>query len=318
MYAYVVRRFILAVLVVFLVSVIVFLMARILPGDPILMIVSRAQMGTMTTEQIEKIRHEFGLDKPMVEQYALYVNGIFHGDLGTSIYYRLPVSTLLAKRVPVTLYLGFLSLVLSTIVGILLGMISALRRGKTMDVLVTVFANVGVTIPIFWLGIMLIYAFGLKLHWLPVMGFTSPFTDLAQSTRQIIMPVICLSLFGVGAVARQTRSSMLEIVRQDYIRTAWSKGLAERTVVFRHVMKNGIIPIITLTGVHVSTILGGSVLVETVFNILGMGRLMVDGVNGLDYAVIQAVVLTIAVFVTLTNFVVDLSYGWIDPRIRVQ
>ena len=315
---YAIRRFILAIIVIVLVSAIVFLMVRLLPGDPVLMVVSRSQIGTMTPEQLAQTRQEYGLDRPLYVQYLSYMGNIFHGDLGISMYYRLPVATLLAQRIPVTLYLGVLSMILSNVLGVLFGIISALRRGKNLDLFVTIFANIGVTIPIFWLGIMLIYLFGLILHWLPVMGYTSPFTNFWQSTRQVIMPVICLASFGIGSVARQTRSSMLEITRQDYVRTAWAKGLPERLVVFKHVLRNGIIPIVALFGMGVSTILGGSVLVETVFNIAGMGRLMVDGVNGLDFPVIQAVILCIATCVTLVNFITDLSYGWIDPRIRLS
>jgi peptide/nickel transport system permease protein len=233
------------------------------------------------------------------------------------MYYRLPVANLLKARIPVTLYLGLLALLVSSILGILLGMISALRRGKAIDVLVTIVANIGVTVPIFWLGIMLIYIFGFTLRWVPVMGYTSPFTDFWLSTKQIIMPVICLSSFVLGAIARQTRSSMLEVNRQDYIRTAWAKGLSERLVVIKHILKNGMIPVFTLTGIEVSQLLGGAVLVETVFSILGMGRLVVDGVLGLDYPIVQAVVLFMAVFVTFVNFIIDISYGWLDPRIQL-
>jgi peptide/nickel transport system permease protein len=185
-----------------------------------------------------------------------------------------------------------------------------------MDLAVTLLANIGITIPIFWLGIVLIYIFGLQLRWLPIHSFVWPFEDFWLSIRQTIMPMACLIIFSVGAVARQTRSSMLEVIRQDYIRTAWAKGLRERVVVFRHVLKNGLIPIVTLSGMQVPQILGGQVLVETVFNINGMGRLAVESVFSLDYAVVQAIVLLTAILVVLANFVVDVSYGWLDPRIR--
>ena len=298
-------------------SIMVFLMVRLLPGDPIVMFISRTKLGSMTPGQIELARHQFGLDKPLTLQYLSWANGIIHGNFGKSMYYYLPVSTLLKARIPVTLYIGALSLIFSNVLGVLFGMISALRRGRAIDTFVTVLANIGITIPIFWLGIMLIYIFGLKLNFLPVMGYTSPFTDFWQSTRQLLMPVACLSIFGIGAVARQTRSSMLEVTRQDYIRTAWAKGLSERVVVFKHILRNGIIPVVTLSGIEVSQLIGGDVLVETVFNISGMGRLVVDGVMGLDYPVVEAVVLCMAFFVTAINFMIDVSYGWIDPRIQL-
>jgi peptide/nickel transport system permease protein len=317
MIAYVVHRFLLAILIIFLVSILVFLLVRLLPGDPMLMVVSRSALGSMTEGQLEQARHEYGLDKPLVQQYGDWMNGVLHGEFGKSMYYHVPVAELMKNRIPVTLYLGILSLVISNVVGILLGMTSALRRGRAIDTLVTILANIGITIPIFWLAIMLIYVFALKLSWLPVMGYTSPFTDFWQSTRQLIMPVFCLSIFNVGAVARQTRSSMLEVNREDYIRTAWAKGLSERVVVLRHVLRNGIIPVVTLSGLGASMLLGGAVIVETVFNIMGMGRLVVDGVLGLDYSIVQAVVLFMAVLVTAVNFIVDVSYGWIDPRIHL-
>jgi peptide/nickel transport system permease protein len=177
-------------------------------------------------------------------------------------------------------------------------------------------SNIGITIPIFWLGIILIYVFAVKLDLLPVCGYISPFQDFWMSIRMIIMPVVCLAVFTIGAVARQTRSSLLEVTRQDYIRTAWSKGLSERLVVFRHILKNGFIPVVTLAGMQLSNILGGEVLIEQVFNIPGMGRLAVDAIMSLDYAVIQGVVLLITIMVVLVNLLVDISYGWLDPRIR--
>lgn len=317
MIAYVIQRFLLAILIIFLVSIFVFLLVRLLPGDPILMVVSRSALGSMTEGQLEQARQEYGLDKPLFQQYGDWMNGVLHGELGKSMYYRVPVAKLMKERIPVTLYLGILALIISNIVGIVLGMISALRRGRAIDTLVTILANIGITIPIFWLAIMLIYVFALKLSWLPVMGFTSPFTDFWQSTRQLIMPVFCLSIFNAGAIARQTRSSMLEVKQEDYIRTAWAKGLPERVVVLKHILRNGIIPVVTLSGLGASMLLGGAIIVETVFNIAGMGRLVVDGVLGLDYSIVQAVVLFIAVLVTIINFIVDISYGWIDPRIHL-
>jgi peptide/nickel transport system permease protein len=316
MFAYIVRRCIQAVFIIIIVSIMVFLTMRLLPGDPILMYMSQDQVGALSKEQIEATRHEFGLDKPLYMQYVDWLVGIAHGKLGRSVGYRMDVSILIARRAPVTLYIGLIAFVIGNAIGIFLGVVSAIRRGRTTDLVVTILANIGITIPIFWLGIVLIYLFALKLGWLPVCGFTSPFDDFWLNIRQIIMPVFCEAIFSVGAVARQARSSILEVVRQDYIRTAWSKGLRERTVVFRHVLKNGLIPIITLTGMQLSQIIGGAVLIETVFNIAGMGRLAVEAVQSLDYAVIQAIVLLISGMVVLINLVVDISYGWLDPRIR--
>ena len=180
------------------------------------------------------------------------------------------------------------------------------------------FANLGITTPAFWLGILMIYLFALKLGWLPTQGYTPPFEDFWLSTRQLIMPVICLALAPVAGLTRQTRSTVLETIQQDYVRTAWSKGLTERVVVMRHIVKNAFIPIITMLGLQVAAIFGGSVLIETVFNVPGIGRLMVDAVFSQDYQIVQASALIAAIVVTLANLSVDIAYGWFDPRIRFQ
>jgi len=277
---------------------------------------TRQDSQKLTEEQIQEARHKFGLDKPMVLQYVDWIDGIFRGDFGISLNYLEPVNQLLAERIPITLNLGILAFVIGSVVGVSAGVIAALRRGKAIDTLMASLSYIGIAIPIFWLGVLLIYFFGLELRLLPMFGYTSPFTDLGENIRQLILPVFCLAVTPVASLARQTRSSMLEVIRQDYIRTAWSKGLRERSVVMRHALKNGLIPIVTLMGISLSYILGGSVLIETVFNIPGMGRLSVDALLGKDYAVIQAVVLIVAAMIVLANLLVDLAYGWLDPRIR--
>jgi peptide/nickel transport system permease protein len=185
-----------------------------------------------------------------------------------------------------------------------------------VDTILTVLANFGITVPIFWLGILLIYFFGLYLGWLPIQGYTSPFEDFSLSIQKLIMPVTCLVLFPLAGTTRQTRSAMLEIIRQDYIRTAWAKGLTERTIIIRHAVRNGIIPVVTLAGMGIPMILGGQVVIETVFNIPGMGRLAVNALFSQDYAVTQGVVLIMSTIIVLSNLLVDISYGWIDPRVR--
>jgi peptide/nickel transport system permease protein len=226
------------------------------------------------------------------------------------------VGRLISERLPVTIHLGALALMISAITGIFFGVICALRRGKWIDSVITIMANIGITVPSFWIGILLIYVLSLQLNWLPTYGYTSPFDDFWLGTRQLIMPVFCLSLFSIASLTRQTRSSMLEVVRQDYIRTAWAKGLKERRIVIKHTVKNALIPVITTLGMQVGLVFGGAVLIETVFNIPGMGRLMKDAVFGHDYQVVQAGVLIIAIVVVITNILVDISYGWFDPRIR--
>ncbi len=318
MTAYIVRRLLLGILVLLLVTILVFLVMRLLPGDPLTLFISQSQMasGQLTMEQLQQLRHEYGLDQSLFLQYTNWLGGIFHGDLGKSIFYTTAVSTLVKERMPITIYLGAMAFVFSAVLGIFFGVICATRRGTWLDGLVTVLANVGITVPSFWIGILLIYVFSLEVHWLPTGGFVSPFTSLGESLRRAIMPVFCLSLFSIASLTRQTRSSVLEVVRQDYIRTAWSKGLRERAIVFRHTIKNALIPVITILGVQISLIFGGAVLIETVFNIPGMGRLLTQAVFQHDYMVIQGGVLIIATVIVLSNLLVDISYGWFDPRIR--
>jgi peptide/nickel transport system permease protein len=317
MTTYIIRRLLMAVVVLVIVSLIVFFVVRLLPGDPLVIFMGQqAGAGSMTQEQLEHLRAEYGLDKPLMVQYFNWVTGVLHLELGTSIYYHEDVGRLLLDRFPVTLHLGLLAFALTNILGVLMGGLAAIRRGTWIDTVATTVANIGITIPVFWLGILMIYLFGLRLKWLPIAGYTSPLDDFWLSTKQAIMPVICLATTGMAYIARQTRSSMLEVIRQDYIRTAWSKGLSERTVITKHALRNSLIPVITLMGIGLSLVFGGSVLVETVFAIPGVGRLLVTSVFAQDYVVVQSGTLVIATIIVLSNLIVDMFYGWLDPRIR--
>jgi len=304
------------ILVLLIVTVIVFLMMRLLPGDPILMYLTSSDLEEITQEQVDIIRHDLGLDRPLFVQYIDWIGSVATGDLGTSIIHRGKVVDDIKRRLPITLHLGGLAFIISIVVGIPMGVIAAVRRGTWLDNVLTSLGNLGITIPVFWLGILLIYAFGLKLDWLPVFGYTSPFKDFWANTQQIIMPVFCLAVPAIASAVRLTRSSMLEVMRQDYVRTAWSKGLSERVVIMRHALKNGLIPVVTLKGMTLAAIVGGSVLVETVFSIPGMGRLAVEGLFSQDYAVVQSVILVAGTIILATNLLIDLSYGWLDPRIQ--
>jgi peptide/nickel transport system permease protein len=316
MTTYLIRRLVMAVIVIFVVSLIVFFAMRLLPGDPVSMLITPSQSREYSEKQMAQLKHEFGLDRPMIVQYGIWINGIFHGDLGISIVDRTPVVHGIFKCLPITLQIGLLAFIIGIIIGIPAGILCAVKRGTFIDTLVTTLANIGITMPIFWLGLMLMYFFSLYLRWLPVMGYTSPFTDFWMSTKQLIMPVICLALFPIASNARQTRSSMLEVMRQDYIRTAWSKGLKQQLVIFRHALKNGLIPVMSFTGIGLSMIIGGTVIIEQVFNIPGMGRLMLTAIIAHDYPYVQGIILIIACTVTLVNLLIDLASGWIDPRIR--
>ena len=316
MTAYIIRRMILAVIVLLLVSIFVFLALRLLPGDPVLMYMSASSVQQITEEQLDLVRHEFGLDKTLPVQYFDWIGGVLHGDFGTSILNKSPVMQEILKRLPITLYIGVLAFIVAIIAGIPAGVLCAIRRGSWLDNVVTTFANLGITVPVFWLGIILIYIFALYLKWLPVMGYTSPFTNFWLSTKQLLMPVFCLAVGPLAGNARQARSSMLEVISKDYIRTAWAKGLRERSVILRHALKNGLMPVVTLSGIGVGTILGGSVLIEQVFNIPGMGRLAVTSVMNQDYPYVQAIALIMAASVVFANLLVDISYGWLDPRVH--
>jgi peptide/nickel transport system permease protein len=317
MTTYIVRRLLMAILVLILVSLIVFFAMRLLPGDPLVIFMGRmAEGGSLSELQMENMRHEFGLDKPLMVQYVNWLGGVVHGDLGTSIYYHESVGALMGRRFPITLHLGITAFALEILLGITMGVIAAVKRGTWIDTTATTLANLGVTVPQFWLGILMIYLFGLTLGWLPIAGYTSMGDNFWMSWKQLIMPVACLSITGMAFTARQTRSAMLEVIQQDYIRTAWSKGLSERTIIIKHALKNSLIPVITVLGMGLSMIFGGSVLIETVFAIPGIGRLMVSSIFAQDYIVIQSGTLILAAIVILVNVLIDISYGWLDPRIR--
>jgi peptide/nickel transport system permease protein len=313
---YIIRRIILAFTIIILATILIFLGMRYLPGDPILMLITSTEQREFSEQKLIELRHQYGLDKPLIVQYFDWVHDIFRGDFGISITDQRPVSEEIIRRLPISFHLGIIAFIIGNLLGILAGVICAIRRGKWIDTVITTLANIGITLPNFWLGMILIYTFAFKLHWLPIMGYTSPFDDFWLSTKQIIMPVFCLALGPLAGVTRQARSSMLEVLHQDYIRTAWSKGLKERAIVTKHALKNGLIPIITLGGMALGHIIGGSVLIESVFNIPGLGRLSVTSILNQDYPYAQAIFLIVAIAVVFSNLFVDIAYGWVDPRIR--
>jgi peptide/nickel transport system permease protein len=312
---FIVRRLIMAVVVIFIVSLISFFLLQLVPGgDPV-----RAMLGLDATQQeVDAMRHEMWLDRPIFTQYLHWAGNALHGDFGKSLRYREDVTGIIMRRLPVTFHISLLALIIAAVFGIAGGVISAVKRGSALDQTISVLANGAVAIPIFWLGILGIYLFGLTLEWLPIQGYTSPMTDFWLSMKKSIMPVVCMSLPTLALMTRQTRSAMLEVVRQDYVRTAWSKGLTERKIIIKHALKNALIPIVTLFGIAMSYLAAGSVLVETVFNVPGMGRLLVGAVIDKDFVVVQACVLIIGIIISIANLAVDISYGFLDPRIRYQ
>ncbi len=313
---YIIRRLFHAVVIIILVSLAVFIIVRQLPGDPVEMLVSQNVMVTLTEEQIEEVQHDMGLDRPVLVQYVDWLGDVVRGDFGESIMHNYDIGQELLSRVTISLLIGLSAFVVSFIVGSLLGIISAIRRGKFIDNLVTVIANIGITAPQFWVGILLVYLFGLKLEILPIYGYTLPWENFGMCVKQSIMPVFCLALGPIASTTRQMRSSVLETLGEDYIRTSWAKGLNEKKVILRHVIKNSLMPVITLQGIILRLIIGGAVVVETIFVIPGIGKMMVDAMLSNDYPVIQAVTLVMTLIVVLSSLIVDLLYGWIDPRIQ--
>ncbi len=309
---YILKRLGISVIVIFLVSVISFTLVHILPGDPAVL-----ALGSEASDvDIAAFREKYYLNRPVVEQYFRWITGVLQGDLGDSIAYSRPVLTCLAERLPRTISIGLPALIISSAVGILSGIVSAVKRGAFIDNLITFLNTIGLGAPQFWLGIVGVYVFGMKLGWLPLSGYVAPSEDFGEYIYYGFMPILILSFSLLASVARQTRSNMLEVINQDYIRTARANGLVERSVVYKHALKNALIPVITTIGLQVRVVVGGSLMVEQVFNIAGIGTLIVSAINGRDYMVVQGCVFVISVFTVMVNLVIDLLYGLVDPRIR--
>jgi peptide/nickel transport system permease protein len=312
---YILQRLLIGLLLAWIASTIVFIGMRLLPGDPLEIYLAQSQ-SQMTEDHLRYLRHQYFLDRPLIVQYGIWLNGFIHGNMGQSIYYHENVSSLFADRLPITLNLGLIAWLLVGICGIGLGILAAVRTGYFVNTFIRGFMNIGSAVPAFWLGIVMIYIFGLKLRWLPIGGYTSPLENLSLNIRQIAMPAVCLSIPGIAVVARQMRASMLEVIRQDYIRTAWAKGMTEKTVIFRHAFKNSIIPVLTILGAGMGMMIGGAVIIETIFAIPGMGRLIATSILSKDYVVIQSGTFILGLVMVIANLLVDIAYSWCDPRIQ--
>jgi peptide/nickel transport system permease protein len=300
---YIIRRLLLMIPVLMGVSLIVFSLVRLIPGDPAELLLGE----DYTQEAAEELRAEWGLDKPIYIQYLIFLKQPLRGDLGDSIRSGRPVTQELSERFKNTVQLAILALILASVIGISAGIIAGTRPFSLIDSLTMVGAVAGVSMPVFWLGLMLIYLFAVNLNWLPAVGI--------GGIRHLILPGITLSAFTMATIARQSRSSMLEVMEQDYITTARSKGLTESGVIRRHAIKNAMIPIITVQGVMMGRLLGGSIVTETVFAYPGMGKLLIDGIVGRDYPIVQGTILLYALSFSMINLVVDLIYVFFDPRI---
>jgi peptide/nickel transport system permease protein len=280
------------------------------------MLVAQNSTQEWTPEMVEELRRSKGLLDPLPIQYIRWFSQMVRGDFGVSLMHNYNIGEQLQSRVIVTLLIGLTSFLIGLVVGPLLGIISAIRRGKWVDNIVTVFANIGITAPQFWVAILLIFLFSMRLQLLPIYGYTLPWIDLGQCIKQSILPVFVTALGPIASSARQTRSSVLEVLGEDYIRTAWAKGMNERKVLLKHILKNSLMPVVTLQGQMLRMIVGGSVVVERVFVIPGMGKFLVDAMLGRDYTVVQSVTVVMTAVVVISSLIVDLLYGWIDPRIQ--
>jgi peptide/nickel transport system permease protein len=309
---YVARRVLAIVPVLFGISVLVFVLVHLIPGD-----VAQILLGTQATqEQIETLRRTYGLDRPLPLQYADWLSHVVRGDFGVSLRTSRPVLPDLVSRFGVTVQLTMLSMLIALLVAIPLGVASAANRGRRSDAISRVVALLGLSIPNFWLGTMLILFVSVVLKWLPPPGFVSLLDNPWLAIQTLILPSLALGTAVAAFIMRMVRSSLLEVLRQDYIRTAHAKGLGEQVVLYRHALKNAFIPVLTVIGVQIGYLLGGAVIIESIFSLPGMGRFLLDSINNRDYSIVQGGVLFIALIFSVVNLLVDLVYGWLDPRIR--
>jgi peptide/nickel transport system permease protein len=316
---YIIKRMIQFIPVIIGVTFLVYAMTLLLPGDPVAALLGLSEgQAQVEPEVIAAYRHELGLDRPIPIQYAKWLDRVLHGDFGTSIKTRRPVTTEIGPRLKVTAQVSAAAFIVSLLIAFPAGVTAALFRNSWLDRLVTILAVSAVAVPSFWLAIMMILLFSVKLGWLPPSGFVSPFEDPVRGLKLLVMPVLILGWEGAAVLTRQTRSSMLEVLNQDYVRTARAKGLAGRRVVWLHALKNAMLPIVTIIGLRVGFLLGGSAIVETIFTIPGIGRLLVSSISTRDFPVIQALVLIIAVCTVFASLLTDLAYGLLDPRIRFR
>jgi len=313
MFYYIIKRLIAMLPVLVLVSLIVFTITHLTPGDPALIMLGEEA----TPQALAALRHELGLDQPLPVQYFVWLSHVLRGDLGRSIRTNQPVIEAIMQRLPVTLELTILALIISMTVAIPAGIISATRRNSASDLISTTLALLGISMPSFFLAILLIFVFSLKVRWLPPMGYTPFQKGVWENLRGMVLPAITLGTAAMAIVARLTRSTLLEALQQDYVRTARAKGLREQAVIYGHALKNAMIPITTILGLQIGFLLGGAVITETIFALPGVGRLVVASIFERDFPLVQGVVLFLALMHLVVNLIVDLLYAYLDPRIRM-
>ncbi|WP_417583567.1 ABC transporter permease [Nitrincola sp.] len=312
MFGYFVRRLLAAVPVMLVVALSVFLLLRLSPGDPATIIA-----GDMAdAEQVANIRAALGLDQPIHTQFFIWMGNLLQGDFGTSLISQTPVMTMITQRLEPTISLALAAILFTVLISVPLGVIAAWRQGSWIDNLVMSASVVGFSVPVFVIGYLVIYVFAIQLQWLPVQGYSSLDKGLGEFARRLVLPALTLSSVYIALIARMTRASMLEVLQEDYIRTARAKGLSSHLVLFRHALRNAGVPILTVIGTGFALMVSGVVVTESVFNIPGLGRLIVDAVLARDYPVIQALILLTAGLYVIINLLIDLSYALTDPRIR--
>jgi peptide/nickel transport system permease protein len=314
MRGYITKRLLIAVVTLLGMSMVIFALMRLAPGNITDIIFESA--GYVDQEDKKRLERELGIDKPLAVQYGTWLGDLFRGELGKSYKYELPAWTIIKPRLPVTIELAFLALAFSIVLGVPFGVISAVRQDRPLDYVLRVVSLAGLSMPSFWLGMVVILLLVKSLGWIPSVQYVSPLDDFRANAAQFLFPALAVGYRSSALIMRITRSAMLEVLREDYIRTAWAKGQREGTVVWRHALKNASLPVITLIGIEFAFLIGGLIVTETVFNLPGVARYLVEAIQGRDYPIVQNLVMMIAVIVVMANLTVDLLYAWVDPRIK--
>ena len=317
MQAYIAKRCLLFIPTLLMATLLAFLLLRVIPGDPALVkLAGDTGDSSFTQAELHDLQAKLGTDKPLYVQYGKWVWGMLRLDFGQSMFFEEPVAEDLAAKFPITLELTVLSLLIAAIIAVPLGLLSAIKQDTPADYIARIISITGVALPNFWVGILIVYFLVLFFAWMPPLGYADLWDDPVTNLQQFIFPALALGFFEMAFTARVTRSSMLEVYREDYTRTARGKGLAERVVILRHALKNALLPVVTVSGYQFGRLLAGTVVIENIFMVPGMGKLLVDSVFHRDYTEVQAIVMVITVSVLILNLLLDVVYGWLNPRIR--
>jgi peptide/nickel transport system permease protein len=319
MQAYIAKRFLLFIPTLLMATLVAFLLLRVIPGDPAeVKLAGETGDSNFTQAELRELRVQLGTDQPLYVQYGKWLWDMVHLDFGQSMFFEEPVTNDLAEKLPITLELTVLAMLIATVIAVPLGLISAIKQDTSADYVARVISIAGVALPNFWVGILIVYFLVLLFSWMPPLGYASLWDDPLTNLQQLFFPALALGIYQMAFMARVTRSSMLEVYREDYTRTARGKGLAERVVILRHALKNALLPVVTISGYEFGRLLAGTVVIESIFMIPGMGRLLVDSVFHRDYTEVQAIVMVITATVLILNLALDVVYGWLNPRIRYR